>query len=183
MSVLEIVIVIALLLGLVLILAYNRLVQARNRVDNAWSQITVQLERRHDLVPNLVRTVKGYAVHERQTFEAVAEARVRAMGAQGPPAKAESENLLSDSLKSLLAVAEAYPALRASEEFLNLQQQLSDTESRIAFARQFYNDAVFAYNTATQVLPRRIVATMFGFTPRPFFDVETTDRAAVPVEF
>ena len=157
-----IVVVVVLLVGGA-ILAYNGLVSRRNRVDNAWSQIDVQLKRRHDLIPNLIETVKGYAAHERGTFEAVTEARANAINAQGPAQQAQAENVLSGALKSLFAVAEAYPDLKANQNFLNLQEELTSTEDRIAYARQFYNDSVLTYNTRIQQFPRVLLANTFKF--------------------
>ncbi len=144
----------AVLLALYLVALYNGLVQKRNRVDNAWAQIEVQLKRRRDLIPNLVETVKGYAAHERGTFEAVTEARARAAGAQTVAETAQAEGLLSQALGRLFAVAEAYPDLKASQNFLDLQAQLKDTEDKIAISRQVYNDTVLTYNNAIQVVPR-----------------------------
>jgi LemA protein len=162
---------------------YNRLVQLRNRVDNAWHQVDVQLRRRYDLIPNLVETVKGYATHERELFEKVTQARATAIAAQTVKEQAEAENALSQTLKSLFAVAENYPDLKASQNFMMLQEELSGTESKIAYARQFYNDSVMAYNTATQVFPSNIVASMFGFAPRDYFETEGEAREPVKVQF
>src|SRR5215468_4979385 len=149
------IIVIAVLL---FILSYNGLVRLRNRVDNAWSQIDVQLKRRHDLIPNLVETVKGYAAHERQTLEAVTDARASAINAQGPAQQAQAENVLTGALKSLFAVSEAYPDLKANQNFSQLQEELTGTEGRIAYARQFYNDSVQRYNTKIQSFPAVVIA-------------------------
>src|SRR5687767_8930294 len=151
------------LLVLLLVLLYNRLVTLRNRVENAWAQVDVQLKRRYDLIPNLVETVKGYAKHERGTFEAVTNARANAINAQGVAPQAEAENMLSQTLKSLFAVAEAYPDLKANQNFLSLQEELTATEGRIAYARQFYNDAVLQMNNKVQSFPSNIIANMFGF--------------------
>ena len=159
---------------------YNRLVTLRNRVDNAWSQIDVQLRRRYDLIPNLVETVKAYAAHEREAFEAVTAARTAAMGAQSVAEHSEAENMLSSTLKSLFAVAEAYPELKANQNFMMLQEELSGTESKIAYARQFYNDSVMTYNTSTQTFPANVIAGMFGFTQRDYFEIE--EAAAQPVQ-
>ena len=163
---------------------YNGLVQKRNRVDNAWAQIEVQLKRRRDLIPNLVETVKGYAAHERGTFEAVTQARAAAAGAQGPAQTAAAEGILSQALGRLFAVAEAYPDLKASTNFLDLQQQLQDTENKIAVSRQVYNDTVLTFNNAIQVFPAVLIAGPFGFTRREFFEVEdAADREVPTVSF
>ncbi|TDB38880.1 MAG: LemA family protein [Actinobacteria bacterium] len=176
--------------GLVLLVAvfavigiYNRLVTLRNRVDNAWSQIDVQLRRRYDLIPNLVETVKGYASHEKETLERVIQARNSAMSAQGVAAQGEAENLLSGTLKSLFALAESYPDLKANQNFLMLQEELSGTESKIAYARQFYNDSVMSYNTSTQTFPSNVLAGMFGFTLREYFEIEEAAKEPVKVQF
>ena len=164
-------------------LGYNSLVKNRNRVDNAWSQIDVQLKRRHDLIPNLVETVKGYAAHERGTFEEVTAARANAINAQGPEQTAAAENQLTGALKSLFAVAEAYPDLKANQNFLALQEELTATEGRVAYARQFYNDSVLTYNTKIQQFPTVILAGMFNFDKRDFFDAEPGDIEPVQVQF
>ena len=175
------------LLVVVLIVAgigiFNRLVTLRNRVDNAWSQIDVQLRRRYDLIPNLVETVKGYAAHERETFEKVIQARSAAMSAQGVAAQGEAENMLTGTLKSLFALAEAYPDLKANQNFMMLQEELSGTESKIAYARQFYNDSVMSYNTAQQTFPANVLAGMFGHTPREYFEIEEEAKEPVKVQF
>jgi LemA protein len=178
-----IVIVIVVLVALVLWLGFNGIVRRRNRVDNAWSQIDVQLKRRHDLIPNLVETVKGYAAHERGTFEAVTNARANAINAQGPAEQAQAENVLSGALKSLFAVAEAYPDLKASRNFLALQEELTSTEDKIAYARQFYNDSVLDYNTRIQTFPGVLIAGAFHFDKREFFDAEPGDTEPVQVQF
>ncbi|HZL04624.1 MAG TPA: LemA family protein [Coriobacteriia bacterium] len=162
---------------------YNRLVTLRNRVDNAWSQIDVQLRRRYDLIPNLVETVKGYAAHERETLEAVVAARGAAMSAQTVQEHSQAENMLSGTLKSLFALAEAYPDLKANQNFLMLQEELAGTESKIAYARQFYNDSVMSYNTATQTFPSSVVAGMFGFKQREYFEIEAAAAEPVAVKF
>ena len=164
-------------------LGYNSLVKNRNRVDNAWSQIDVQLKRRHDLIPNLVETVKGYAAHERGTFEAVTQARANAINAQTPADQAQAENVLSGALKSLFAVAEAYPDLKANQNFLNLQEELTSSEDRVAYARQYYNDSVLSYNTQTQKFPTVLLAGMFHFEKREFFDAAPEDTEPVQVQF
>lgn len=152
------------------LLIYNRLVSARNRVDNSWGQVDVQLERRYDLIPNLVETVKGYASHERGTLESVTQARSAAQAAASPHEQAAAENVLTGALRQLFALAEAYPELAAAPNFAELGTQLSDTEDRIAIARQIYNDAVLTYNNAVQTVPTNLVASMTGFTIREFFD-------------
>lgn len=171
------------LLVIVLIALYNGLVRLRNRIDNAWSQIDVQLERRHDLIPNLVETVKGYASHERETLEQVIAARGAAMGAQGVQAKAEAENMLSGALKSLFALSEAYPDLKANQNFLALQEELTATEDKIAYARQFYNDTVMTFNNKLQTFPGNVVGGVFGFTARDYFKGDDEARGPVKVEF
>lgn len=178
----------AVVVGLVLflVLAYNGLVRARNRVDNAWSQIEVQQKRRYDLIPNLVETVKGYAAHERETLEAVTNARANAISAQQGGSvreQAQAENVLSGALKSLFALAEAYPDLKANQNFLNLQEELTSTEDRIAYARQFFNDSVLSYNNAIQTFPRNLLASMFRFEKREFFDAEPEATGPVRVQF
>ena len=170
-------------LVLYVVAIYNGLVRARNETRNGWSQIDVQLKRRHDLIPNLVETVKGYAGHERGTLEAVTEARARAIGAQGPADQASAESVLTGALKSLFAVAESYPDLRASQNFLQLQQELSATEDRAAYARQYYNDAVLTYNNAVSTVPQSIFAAIFKFRPREYFQVGGEERGPVPVQF
>jgi len=178
--------VVVVILAIVLVLVfwvvgiYNRLVRTRNRVDNAWAQIEVQLKRRHDLIPNLVETVKGYAAHERGTFEAVTQARTAAQQAQGPAATAQAEGILTQALGRLFAVAEAYPELKANQNFLELQAQLSDTEDKVAVSRQVYNDTVLTYNNAIQTFPAVMLANSFGFAKREFFEVEEAGDRAVP---
>ena len=178
-----IVLAILVLLVLYVIVSYNNLVRVRNRTDDAWSQIDVQLRRRYDLIPNLVETVKGYAAHERQTFEAVTQARTQGMNAQGVAAQAQAENMLTGALKSLFAVAEAYPELKANQNFLALQEELTGTEGRISYARQFYNDTVLKLNTKVQTLPTNILAGMFGFKTREYFEADDTSRGPVTVQF
>jgi len=170
-------------LGIYLVVTYNGLVSLRNKIENAWAQIDVQLKRRYDLIPNLVETVKGYAAHERQTLEAVIQARNAALAAQGPHDQAEAENLISGALKSVFALAEAYPDLKANQNFLNLQEELSSTEGRIAYARQYYNDAVFRYNTKIQSFPANLVASRFRFTEREYFEADGDARGPVAVDF
>ena len=161
---------------------YNRLVTLRTRVDNGWSQIDVQLRRRADLIPNLVETVKGYAAHERELFERVTEARTRSLGATGVADQADAENQVSAGLRQLMAVVENYPDLKANQNFLALQEELVGTESKIAYARQFYNDQVMRLNTLIQSFPSSIVAGVFGFQERLFFEIEEETRGPVQVE-
>jgi LemA protein len=167
----------------VLIVLYNRFVTLRNRVDNAWAQVDVQLRRRYDLIPNLVETVKGYAAHERETFEAVTEARTRAQAAQGPAEQGAAEGLLGQALGRLFAVAEDYPELQADENFRQLQDELAQTENRIAVSRQVYNDTVLTYNNAIQTVPGVFIAGPFGFAKREFFELEGEAREAPRVAF
>jgi LemA protein len=162
-----------------LIFLYNRLVGLRQTVSQAWSDISVQLKQRHDLVPNLVETVKGYAAHERGTLEAVVEARNAAVSASGPAAQAQAENMLTGALRQLFALAEAYPDLKANQNFLQLQMDLSDIENKIAAARRFFNNAVQEYNTAIQQFPALLIAGQFGFTGREFFELDEDARTAV----
>jgi LemA protein len=176
-----IVLAVLVLLLLFLVLGYNGLVAKRNRAGNAWAQVDVQLRRRHDLIPNLVEAVKGYAAHEQGTFEAVTQARARAESAEGPAATSAAEAQLSGALGRLMAVAESYPALRATENFQQLQAQLAATENKIATARQIYNDTVLTYNNACQQIPTNILAGMFHFEPREFFVLEDGDAAREPV--
>jgi LemA protein len=171
------------LLALLFVVIYNRLVGARNRVDNAWGQVEVQLKRRWDLIPNLVETVKGYAAHERQTFENVTAARAGAAAAQGPAEAAQAENVLTQALRQLFAVAEDYPDLRASENFASLQADLADAENRIAVSRQIYNDTVLTYNNIVQQIPTNIVASVTGFQTREFFEAGEEAQEAPVVEF
>ncbi|HLB62589.1 MAG TPA: LemA family protein [Actinomycetota bacterium] len=163
-------------------LAFNRLVRLRNRVDNGWSGIDVQLRRRYDLIPNLVETVMGYAAHERELFERVTQARSKGLDAADVASQADAENAITRGLRRLIAVAEAYPELRASSNFLDLQEELTATESKIAYARQFYNDQVMLFNTSVQSFPSSLVAGVFGFTERSFFDIEDPERGPVEVD-
>ncbi len=165
------------------VLTYSGLVRRRERVDNAWSQMDMQLRRRYDLIPRLVETVMAHAGEERGTLEAVGEARVRAINAQGPAGQASAESALTGALKSLLVVAGSYPDLRASQTFLELQQELSETEDRAAYARQYYNDAVLTYNNAVTTVPQRIVAAIFKFRPREYFQAGGEELGPVPVQF
>jgi LemA protein len=176
---------IAVLLLVWIMLAYNRLIRQRNQVEAAWAQIDVQLKRRYDLIPNLVETVKGYAAHERGTLEAVIMARNSAVHAvsAAPAARAQAENALTQTLGRLFALAEAYPQLRANENFLGLQRELGGTEDRIAYARQFYNSAVQTYNTSTQSIPTNIIAGLGGFRGRDLFQAIGDERGPVQVTF
>lgn len=167
--------------GLWFIGVYNSLIRSRNRVDEAWSDIEVQLKRRYDLIPNLVNTVKGYARHEDAVFNKVTEARTRAMGAQAPQEKLAAENMLSATLKSLFAVAEDYPDLKANQNFLQLQSDLTDTEDKIQASRRFYNGNVRDFNTKLQVFPTNLVASLLGFSPRTFFDIDEKGAEGQPV--
>ena len=178
-----IVLAVLVLLVLYVIFTYNSLVRVRNRTDDSWSQIDVQLRRRYDLIPNLVETVKGYAAHERQTLEAVTDARANALNARGPAQQAQAENAITGALKSLFAVAEAYPELKANQNFLALQEELTATEGRISYSRQFYNDTVLKLNTKVQTLPTNILAGMFGFKTREYFEADDTSRGPVTVQF
>jgi LemA protein len=162
---------------------YNSLASLRVKIDEAWSQIDVQLKRRVDLIPNLVETVKGYASHEKEVFENVTKARSALMGAQTPEQAGQADNMLSGALKSLFAVAEAYPELKAQEGFVKLQDELSDTEDKVAYSRQFYNSVVRQYNEKLAVFPSNIVGSMMGFKVKEFFEVEEADREPVKVDF
>ena len=173
----------SLLLALFVVVLYNRLVRLRNRTENAWAQVDVQLQRRRDLIPNLVETVKGYAGHERSTFEEVTAARTSAQQARTVEQHAEAENVLTAAIGRLFAVAEAYPQLRASENFQQLQGELDETEDKIAVARQIYNDSVLTYDTARETLPTSIVASVLAFEPRRYFEIEERSRAAPQVDF
>ena len=175
---------IAILIVLFVIGIYNSLVRLRNQVDNAWSQIDVQLKRRHDLIPNLVETAKGYMKHERETFEAITEARSKAMGAGNVADASKAEGQLADALSKFMLVVENYPDLKANQNFLSLQEELSSTENKIAFARQSYNDQVLFFNNKTEMFPSNIIAGMFSFKKRDFFEVETAaEREAPKVSF
>jgi LemA protein len=178
-----VVVVAAVLLGLLFVLLYNRLVRLRNRSENAWAQVEVQLKRRHDLIPNLIQTVKGYAAHERGTFDSVTEARTSAQQAATVEQQAAAENALTAALGRLFAVAEAYPQLRATENFQQLQSELEETEDKIAVARQLYNDAVLAYDNARETVPTSLVAAMVRFEPKPYFEIDEPSRAVPPAEF
>jgi LemA protein len=173
------------ILGVIVVIAlfaiviYNRLVSLRQTVDQAWSDVSVQLKQRHDLVPNLVETVKGYAAHERGTLDAVVKARNAAVSAAGPEAQAQAEGMLSGALRQLFALAEAYPDLKANQNFLRLQSDLADIENKIAAARRFFNNAVQEYNSSIQQFPAVLFAASLGFTGRTFFELEEGERAAV----
>lgn len=171
------------LLVIVVIAIYNRLVKLRNRIEAAWAQIDVQLKRRHDLIPNLVETVKGYAAHERETLENVTKARQQAVAASGVENQAQAENMLTAALRQLLAVAEAYPDLKANQNFLALQEELTGTEGRIAFSRQFYNEQVLSYDNSLEQFPTNIIAGMFNFEPKPYFEAEEAARSVPRVDF
>jgi len=167
-----------------LIITYNGLVGLRNAVKNAWSQIDVQLKRRYDLIPNLVETVKGYAKHERETFENVVKARQAGIDAKTVKDQAQAENMITGALRQLFALSEAYPDLKANQNFLALQEELSSTENKIAFSRQYYNDSVQTFNTRQQQFPANLIAGMFGFTPADFFEIEDpAARQAPKVKF
>ena len=183
MTLVVVLIVLIVIVGFVLALMYNRLVRLRNRIENAWSQIDVQLQRRHDLIPNLVETVKGYATHEKGVLEGVTQARANALNAQGPADKAAAENVLTGALKSLFAVSEAYPDLKANQNFLALQEELSATEDKVAYSRQFYNDSVRSYNTSIESFPTNLMAKQFGFDEREYYEAGDDARGSVQVKF
>ena len=178
-----VVIVVAVLLLLILVSLYNKLVRLRNRSENAWAQVDVQLRRRYDLIPNLVEAVKGYAAHERGTFDDVTKARTAAQQAQTVEQQAQAENVLTAALGRLFAVAEAYPQLRATENYQQLQAQLAETEQKIAVSRQVYNDAVLTYDNALETVPTSLVAGLFNFQPRAYFETEGAAREAPSVQF
>ena len=178
-----VIIVVVVLLALIFAAMYNSLVRRRNQVDNSWSQIDVQLKRRHDLIPNLVEAVKDYMSYEQETLTKVTQARAAAVaaGAQGPEAQAKAEGALTNTLRSLFAVAENYPDLKANQNVMSLQEELTATENKISFARQFYNDSVLNYNNKLQTFPSNMIAGMFNFTPRQFFET-TTEEEREPVK-
>ena len=178
-----ILVVLVVLFGIYLVVLYNGLVALRNRIENAWAQIDVQLKRRYDLIPNLVETVKGYATHEKETLDAVITARNMAMNAQGAKEQAASENMLTGALKSVFALSEAYPDLKANQGFLQLQEELTGTEGRIAYARQFFNDVVNKYNTKIQSFPAVLIATRMNFVEREYFEADDESRGPVQVQF
>ncbi|HEX4518063.1 MAG TPA: LemA family protein [Gaiellaceae bacterium] len=178
-----VVVVLIVLIGLWIVFLYNGLIRKRNRVDNAWAQVEVQLKRRHDLVPNLVATVQGYASHERGTFDSVTQARAAATSAQGPAQAGAAEGILGQAIGRLFAVAEAYPELKANQNFLDLQSQLKDTEDKIAISRQVYNDTVLTYNNGIQTFPAVVFAGMLGFSKRDSFQIDDGDSAVPTVSF
>ncbi len=182
MALIIVLIVVAVLIGIVAAM-YNSLVQLRVRADNAWSDIDVQLKRRHDLIPNLVETVKGYAAHEKGTFENIARYRSAAMSATAPEQKMEAEGQLTQALRGLLMVAENYPQLQANQEFMSLQNSLKEVEDSLQNARRYYNAVVRDLNTRIQTFPTNMMAGMFGFAPRPFFEIDAAERANVQVKF
>lgn len=175
-----IIVVVVVVLLFFVIGIYNTLVRLRNQVDNAWSQIDVQLKRRHDLIPNLVETAKGYMQHERGTFEAITNARSQAMGAKGAAEASKAEGALGEALSKFLLVVENYPDLKANQNFLSLQEELSSTENKISFSRQNYNDQVMFYNNKIQMFPSNVFAGMFGFGKRDFFVIENEAERNVP---
>jgi LemA protein len=179
--------ILLIIVGVIFIAAvgiYNGLIVMRNRCDNGWAQVDVQLRRRYDLIPNLVETVKGYAKHEREVFEKVTQARSQAIGAGTVKDQAQAENMLTGALKSLFAVAENYPELKANQNFLMLQEELAGTEGKIAYARQFYNDTVMKFNAKQQVFPSNIIANMFNVKEREYFEIEEPEaRGPVKVSF
>jgi LemA protein len=181
--ILFIILVVIVLIILWLIGAFNRLVTLRNRTKEAWSDIDVQLKRRHDLIPNLIETVKGYAAHEKEVFEKVTEARAKAISAQGLAEKGQAENMLSGTLKSLFAVAESYPELKANQNFLELQRELTDTEDKIQAARRFYNGNVRDLNIQIETFPTNLVAGAFGFQKMEFFEIGEAEKEPVSVKF
>ncbi len=180
----QLVLALVVILGVLVVVAYNRLVRSRVRVDEAWAQIDTQLQRRHDLIPNLVETVKGYAAHERETFEAVTAARAKAISVQAPKELAEAENGLTQALGKLLAITENYPQLKADANFRQLQDELAHTENMVAGARGNYNASVRAFDELRQVFPSSLIASTFGFTARDYFEIETVEvRRAPDVSF
>ena len=183
MTLIVIAVVVA-LLAVFVVITYNGLIRRRNQVDNAWSQVDVQLKRRLDLVPNLVETVKGYAAHEKATLEAVITARNAAMAAgPGPEAQGQADNMLTGALRQLFALSEAYPDLKANQNFLSLQEELSSTESRVAYARQFYNDSVLGYHNKLDTFPTIFIAKLGSFSRREFFEAELDARTPPSVQF
>jgi len=178
-----VILAVVVLLVIIGVALYNKLVSLRNRVDNAWSQIDVQLQRRNDLIPNLVETVKGYASHERETLEAVVQARNASQAAGSPAEQAQADNILTGALRQLFAVAEAYPDLKANQSFLQLQEELTATEDKVSYARQFYNDTVNKFNTSIQKFPAVLLAGPMGFSAREFYEAEEGARAVPQVSF
>ncbi|MGH9246002.1 MAG: LemA family protein [Acidimicrobiales bacterium] len=183
MAILLIILGIVVVVAIVGVVMYNGLISLKNRVENAWAQIDVQLKQRYDVIPNLVETVKAYAAHERDTLEAVIAARNQGIEAGSPHEQAEAENVITGALRQLFALSEAYPDLKANDQFLNLQEQLTAIEGKIAYARQFYNDTVYKYNTQIQKLPHVIFARMLGFQEREYFEAEDESRGPVQVKF
>ncbi|BAN02293.1 LemA family protein [Ilumatobacter coccineus] len=184
MIALIIVIVLVVVVLLVGVTMYNGLIRSKNQVENAWSQIDVQLKRRLDLIPNLVETVKGYAAHERQTLEGVIQARNAAISAPDTPeAQASADNMMTGALRQIFALGEAYPDLKANQNFLSLQEELSATEGRVAYARQFYNDSVLSYNNKIESVPTNIVASMLKYSQREYFEADEAARTAPDIEF
>jgi len=175
-----VILAVVILIALALIGIFNNLVQKRIRCQEAWSQIDVQLKRRYDLIPNLVETVKGYAAHEKETLERVIQARNQAISAQGVEKQAQAENFLTGALRQLFALSESYPNLKANENFMQLQEELTSTENKIAFARQHYNDSTALYNTAREKFPNNMVAGMFGFQKREYFELEEPAMREAP---
>jgi LemA protein len=180
MSVLIVIAVLVVLVIAFVIGVYNSLIRLRNQVDNSWSQIDVQLKRRHDLIPNLVETAKGYMKHERQTFEAITQARSQAMGANTVSDAAKAEGALGEALSKFMLVVENYPDLKANQNFLSLQEELTSTENKISFARQSYNDQVLFFNNKIQMFPSNIIANTFNFSKRDFFELESVAEKEVP---
>ena len=180
MSINWLILAVLLLCGIYILLTYNRFISLRNMVENAWSQIDVQLKRRHDLIPNLVETAKGYMKHERETFEEITKARAQAMGAKTVGDAAKAEGALGEALSKFMLVVENYPDLKANQNFLAVQEELTSTENKISFARQSYNDQVLFFNNKIQMFPSNIVAGMFSFTPREFFEIESAAEREVP---
>lgn len=179
----EILIILVIVLGLIFVIIYNDLIKQRNRVENSWAQIEVQLKRRYDLIPNLIETVKGYAKHEKTLFENITKARAAVMSANNVNETAEASNYLSSTLKSLFAVAENYPDLKANQNFMQLQKDLMETENKIAYSRQFYNDTVMKYNISIQTIPKNIVASLMGFQKKELFETLEGERETPKVEF
>jgi LemA protein len=184
MGIVLVLLVVLVVIVIIFVAIYNSLISLRNRCDNAWAQVDVQLRRRYDLIPNLVETVKGYAKHEREVFQRVTEARSNAMNAGTVKEQGEAENILRGALKSLFAVVENYPELKANQNFLMLQEELAGTEGKIAYARQFYNDSVMKFNVKQQVLPSNIIARMFNFKEKEYFEIEEAEaKGPVKVQF
>jgi LemA protein len=178
-----ILLIVLVIIVIAIVAMYNGLIRLKNRVDEAWSDIDVQLKRRHDLIPNLVNTVKGYAAHEKELFEKVTEARTAAISAGTPAEKEKAENMLSGTLKSLFAVAEAYPDLKANQNFLELQRELTDTEDKIMASRRFYNGNVRDFNTKIEIFPNSLIAGMLNFAKREFFEAEGGEKVLQEVKF